>query len=199
MIQAKKTINEYIYEFVAGVLLNQPPADSERVLDEIFSKDAEPSVNDTNELNTLRSSLSLLRSLFRQGQLQTINGRQYPSSKSLYYTEKMKCYISPAFPNNLISPDQFKDFDKNELLIIFFFIKTQETRNGDGVVIDHAVINRYIYIENFQTVEAIETRGGGIARVARSFKEGLDNFGDNGQNPLGYPIKYFELQTFLGL
>jgi len=194
MIQSKKTVEEYVFEFVSGVLLNQPPPVSEYMFNSSFLKEAEPTFDDSSDSQSIRSTARFLRSLFRQGNLLSTPLGFLPSSKGMFFQEKMKAYISPAFPNNLVTPEQFENFSENQFLQVYYFLQTKEIKNGDAVTVEHSIVRQYIFVENLKFVDYIDNR---FSVLASSFYNFIVDSGGWRQNSLGYPILYNQLKDIL--
>jgi hypothetical protein len=194
MIQSKKTVEEYVFEFVSGVLLNQSPPVSEYMFNSSFLKEAEPTFDDSSDSQSIRSAARFLRFLFRQGNLLSTPLGLIPSSKGVFFQEKMKAYVSPAFPNNLVTPEQFDDFAQNQFLQVYYFLQTKEIKNGDAITVEHSIVRQYIFVENLKFVDYIERS---FSNLAENFYNFILDSGGGRQNSLGYPIQYNKLRDIL--
>jgi len=197
MIQSKKTVEEYVFEFINGVMLNQAPPDAEIILYSSFVKDPEPAFNDTSDSQSLRTMARMLRALFQSGNLVNLPaGNELPGSKGLQVTNKMKVYISPSFPNNLATPFDLEGFEDNQFLHVFFFLETEEIRNGDAVIVQHSIARRHIYVETQKTANELLQMYNLSNGFLWKFYLNL-RFSPVYQNELGYPILYNQLKNVI--
>lgn len=186
MIQGAKRVEDYVSEFVLGVMTNDPFPDLQ-IVTEVRNEEGDPTPpEDTNELQTLRSMLTFIRNAVRGRTKTGLNGQQLPFFGRLISYEIYKMYISPIFPNNLILPNDLENYENKKDLQAMLILKTTEIRNQFGIVCDRRIERRGIYCWTYKELEAMQSR---LYDFLTEIKIDWDR-GNFRQDLFGYPIIY---------
>jgi len=147
MISLKKSLEEYVYEFLHSILVNSPlPDDEELITSQTSGDNTSVAIDETSQTSLLRSIAFYLRQQMTGDQATGLRGQTLPKTGILLTKESIKVFVSPRFPNNVFLPSQLSEFKNNQFFQIFFALWVSEKQNGNGVVIDRLVRRRFIFV-----------------------------------------------------
>lgn len=162
MITQKKTVEEFIYEFMMAVLTNSPFPDFEEFID----TDIDGPTGD--------STVGL-------------RGELIPKFGRISTKYAVRMYVSPSFPNNVILPDDLQGYADKTSYQCYFGLHVRELQNQVGIIINREIKRKFIYVLPTKA----QTENEDFAEtVFNTIKDLIDANNDYPQNLFGYPVLY---------
>lgn len=121
MITQKKTVEEYVYEYTTAVLTNNPFPDKEYYWEASLGA------------ATGDSSVGL-------------RGQSIPKTGRLVTNRCLRMFVSPAFPNNVVLPDDLKGYADKASYHCYFGLYLREILNQFGIIVAREVLRRFVYV-----------------------------------------------------